>query len=274
MAIYIRTYSDFSYELIFTEGKFKKKRLHLLVNPGSEVKLPSTDRDGQVEINPESITHILTMQTSIIDDDMLHSTIRLAEITNKPIITNKKTSLTLRKFGLSVKQLRLIGFEEEVVEGLSLDPVYQEEIAYHVEPSAILKPLDRIGNFGKKLTKSLTGNLLKGIIKEEKRDIKIDASNPLAVVVGVNRNQTILLPLDDRAVKNLKKIVEAIKPWLAVFPYVDISNTINISGSKKVIIMNKDYQSEEIIIVPQSSNPGIDHQTILAGLNAWFEIPY
>ena len=74
MAIYIRAYPDFSYEIIFTGGIVKKKRFHILINPNQHVKLPVKD-DDEVRLNTDSLTHIASMEPSLSDPDMIQQTI-------------------------------------------------------------------------------------------------------------------------------------------------------------------------------------------------------
>ncbi len=281
MVIYIRGYLNYCFELIITEGKkfkSKKKRIHILINPNNEVNiLPGK---SETEVNTQSITHILSMQTSIINSEMIKRTVTLAENTNKPVITNKKSSLQFRELGISVKQLRILGYDEEVIDGLSVDPVYMEEIDKKIiEKSQSEKKntntlsLKNISKFGKKLTKNLNPlNLGKNIIKIEPEK-KIDPTNPMAIVVYSNNNKKIMIPLDDRGIKHIQQIINSIKPWVVIMPEMNISDTYNINNTEKLIFMNKEYKAEEMMLVPRSSNPTIKHQTLLCGFNTWYKIP-
>ena len=104
MSLYIRAYEDYSYEIIYTQGKVRKKRIHLLINPGSQITLQGTSKSSETEVNIQSLTHILAMETSVIKPDLINRTVKIAEMTNKPIITNKESSDKFREKGLSIAQ--------------------------------------------------------------------------------------------------------------------------------------------------------------------------
>lgn len=281
MVTYFRSFIDLSFELIFTGGRFKKKRIHLYVNPSKIPRVVSNSKSEGPEINPQSITHILAMQTSIPNQEMIQRTKVIAENINKPIITNKKTSLIFRDSGISVKQLRILGFEEEVIDGLLIDPVYMEElnsesIKSDENASSSINPLSikSIASFGKKLGKTLNPlKFSKPVLQPKEKENIIDPTNPLAVVIYSSKNKKILLPLDKRGIKHIKQIINSIQPWLTVLPSKNISETFTIENTTKLLFLDDQYDAEELVIIPRSSNPNLTHQTLQGGYNNWFEIP-
>ncbi|MCY3410629.1 MAG: hypothetical protein INQ03_03225 [Candidatus Heimdallarchaeota archaeon] len=286
MAIYIRCYRNNCMELIFTEGRKNKKRIHILINPSEDIRLPTTASEDEAELNPQSITHILAMQTSIIHPEMLTRTTRIAEQTNLPIITNKKSAVFFKEAGLSVKQLRILGFTEEVIDGLSIDPVYKEELPEETldlekteeeeeEIKEKEKPLKKFSKIGKKLGQQLNPiHLAKNLPKKEEKqeEVVIDATNPLAIIIGLSQKKSILFPLDKRGLKYLDKTIAAVKPYLVVIPEVNPSRSFSLSEIEKVVFIDPNYTAEEKMVIPTSHNQSMLHTTILGGYHKWYEV--
>jgi hypothetical protein len=279
MSLYIRAHDDFSYEIIYVhKGMFSKSRLHILINPGKHIKLPGQhlDHDHDVEINIKSLTHIVSMDTSVQNPKMIDRTIRLAERTNKPIITNEETAVHFREHGLSVKQLRIIGFETEVVDGLQIDPVYLEELSDQItEPEP---PENIIIDMGKKIINTFNPlnwkpiKSIKNTIVEENREI-IDTAKPLGFQLFFGSKIGVLLPLDRRGVNNLNRIIPQMNPRIVVIPNKEIGYTKQLrAGTARVIILNGEIEGDELIVVPQTYNPKIPHDTYYGSLAEWIEI--
>ncbi len=279
MAVYIRAYRDLSFELILTDGKLKKKRLHILINPGKFSKLPD-GKDHSVEINPKSLTHILAMQTSVEASQLIKKTVQIAEITNKPIITNQSSANELRSEGIPVRQLRIVGYEEEIIEDLRVDPVYKEEI-----PNDKLIDKSNIDNVemenrDKSSVFKISNKLFKLISKSQKKQEKatyshnkIDPTKPIAVVISLRKKWKILIPLDNRGISYINEIIKNIKPWLVIIPHRDVSFTYSIAESvEKVLIIQDSYHADEALFAPKAYNIGLYHDTYIGGINSWLQI--
>ncbi len=276
MTLYVRAYDDFSYELIFLEGRVRKKRLHLLVNPSKHVHLPGTSKEG-IELNIESLTHIITMQTSVVNNELIHRTTFLAERTNKPIITNSETAELFKEQGLSVRQLRVIGFQQEVVDGIQIDPIYLKELSQEVKEHAPKRPLDPVVDllklvnpFSWKPVKRVTKTLFPKLVKPD--EVLIDPGKPLAFHIELGTSHSILLPLDKRGMDHINQIIPNMEIKTVVIPNQDISFTKTITqGARQVIILNSDV-GEEPLFVPKSQNAYIKHDSIYGSLEEWVEI--
>jgi len=256
-------------------GRRKKTRLHLLVNPSSRVHLPGIKADG-IELNIESLTHIITMETSVVNDALLDRTTHLAERTNKPIITNEETAIRFKERGLSVRQLRIIGHQQEVVDDIHIDPVYMQELSDEVRELPKKKRLDPVTDLLKivnplqwKPIKLLTKGLFPKSVKE---DNIIDPSKPLAFHIEFSNSGSILLPLDKRGIKYINRIIPNLKPKTLILPNQDLAYTKLVNpGVKQVIILNG-VGDEEPIIIPRSHNAYIPHDSVYGSLEVWIEI--
>lgn len=286
MGLYIRAYEDYSYEIIYTEGKLRKKRIHLLVNPGINTKLQGTKKGNETEVNIHSLTHIVTMETSIVKPQLLKRTIKIAEMTNKPIITNKESSDKLRENGISIKQLRILGFQEEVIDGLFIDPIYVEELGVELLKSEIddRKGLSSIGSKLIEFTKSVPRRLnpfrwkpvrkiTQTVIGSEGDDIIVDPSKPLAIYLKFSKSDDLIMPLDVRAMDHLDELIPQITPKLIALPNVDVSDTMQIKHrARALIVFNKENKQNKAMIIPKAYNPDTKHDTIYAPFEEWVDI--
>ncbi|MFV2015853.1 MAG: hypothetical protein ACC656_10515 [Candidatus Heimdallarchaeota archaeon] len=286
MPMYIRAYEDYSYEIIYTEGKLRKKRIHLLVNPGAKTRIRGPTTGNETEVNIQSLTHIVAMETSIVKPQLMKRTIKIAEMTNKPIITNKESSDKFRENGISVKQLRILGFQEEVIDGLFLDPIYMEELGdtslAPVEEQS--KGLASIGPKLIKFTKSVPRRLnpfkwkpvkkiTRTITKTENDEIIVDPSKPLAIYLRFSKSDDIIMPLDVRAMDHLDELLPQITPKLITLPNVDVSDTLQIKhNARALIVFNKQNKQEKAMIIPKAYNPETKHDTIYAAFEEWVDI--
>jgi len=275
MTLYIRGYEDYSYEVIFLDGVFKKNRVHILINPGNYIKLPGQGGESDVEINIESLTHILTMETSITNPDIIKRTTYIAERTNKPIITNQETGDKFRTEGLSVKQLRIIGFEEEVVEGIHVDPVYLGElpVAVEEENSHSFLYIGEMMKMINPLNWKPVQKISDMILPHPKSSQDIDTSKPLAFHIELGSKLNLLLPLDERGVDNINKILPQMHVHTLVVPNKELSYTSEINEPvSNVLLLNRSFSDDQVLIIPKSHNPGIDHDTHYGALEEWIEI--
>ncbi|MHA2252159.1 MAG: hypothetical protein ACXAD7_17475 [Candidatus Kariarchaeaceae archaeon] len=278
MPLYIRSYKEFTYEIIYTEGRVKKKRIHVLINPGKSIKLRGQAQKHETELNPDSLTHIIAMETSVMNPKMINWTMRIAELTNKPIITNQETSEKFKEKGLSIRQLRLLGYEEEIIDGLHIDPIYKEELQEVIPKDQNKSVMSKITGFGKTVTDTI--NPLKWKPLEKFKDtviptqpkIEIDPSKPLAIYVLFGRNESILIPLDRRAIENINILIPNYLPKLVILPETTISDTLNIeSGARYLLIVNETHQGDQTIYIPKAFNK-VEHDTIYAAFEEWIEI--
>jgi hypothetical protein len=271
MAIYIRAYPEFCYEIIFTGGKVKKKRFHILINPNRHVKLP-VKNDEEIRINTESLTHIASMEPSLSDPDMIQRTIKIAEITNRPIITNKDSKEKFREYGISITQLRTLGYEEQIVDGLNVDPVYKEEISDdYIEEYQKEKP--SIINVGKQVI-DLFNPLKWQKEKTSKRNIQVDPTKPLALVISMKKNNTILIPLDRRGIDHINMLVGSLKPWLTVILSNNIGKTFDIEeGTKNILFIQDNYEGNQTLQASKGYNLSVPHNTFICGIKQWAEVP-
>lgn len=280
MPIYIRTYSDFSYELIHTEGRVKKKRIHILVNPGNLIKLKGQAQKMETEVNSESLTHIVAMETSVNDPKMVNRSVKLAELTNKPIITNDETAKLFKNKGLSVKQLRILGFAEEVIDGLQIDPVYIEELAESVmNNDTKLSFYSKVTDLGKIMTRSINPlkwksmDKIKGTISEDLVKREVDPSKPLAIFIKLTKFDTVLIPLDERAMKNINRLISNLQPKITILPNSTVSDTLNLEqGSNTVLVLNENHHNEQVINIPKTHNTHLPHDIIYGGFEEWIQI--
>jgi hypothetical protein len=286
VTLYIRAYEDYSYELIYTEGSIRKKRIHLLVNPGNHVKLQGTAKDRETEVNVQSLTHIVAMETSIVKSQLLKRTVKIAELTNKPIITNKESSTKFREKGISVKQLRILGFQEEVIDGLTVDPIYMEELgdmAQEPEEKASFS-FSSIGSKMIEFTKSVPRKLnpfkwkpvkkiTHSITGTENAEFVVDPSNPLAMYVKFSKSDDIIIPLDLRAMDHIDELLPHLTPKLILLPNVDVSDTLEINHkARALLVFNKENKQEKAIVIPKTYNPEAKHDTLYAGFEEWVDI--
>lgn len=281
MPIYIRTYRDFSYELIHSEGRVKKKRLHILVNPGNLIKLKGQAQKLETEVNSESLTHIVAMETSVHDPKMANRTVKLAELTNKPIITNDETAKLFKNKGLSVKQLRILGFAEEIIDGLQIDPVYIEELeeSSELKNDTKLSFYSKVADLGKMMTSSINPlkwksmDKIKGTISEDLVKREVDPSKPLAIFIKFNKFDTVLIPLDERAMKNINRLISNMQPKITILPNSTVSDTLNLDkGSNTILVLNETHLNEQVINIPKTHNPHLPHDTIYGGFEEWIQI--
>lgn len=279
MGLYIRAYADYSYEIIFTKGIFRKKRLHILINPGKEIKL-SGNSDNDVHVNTRSLTHIVAMETSTKDKQMLEHTINIAELTNKPIITNEHSSKIFREYGLSVKQLRIIGFQDEVVDGLNVDPLYIPKVEKpdnnKDESKSSSSNLSAIGDFVSNNLNPLKWKPVKKItskILNQPPTIEVDPTKPMAFNLHLGKSSKLLLPLDSESIKSINELIPVIQPNVVIIPNKDVSFSKEIEeGAQKVIILNDEFDDDSVLVMPKTHNLGIFHDTLYGGLEEWIEI--
>ncbi len=286
MPMYIRAYEDYSYEVIYTEGKLRKKRIHLLVNPGTNTKIQGTTKGSETEVNIQSLTHIVAMETSIVKPQLLKRTIKIAEMTNKPIITNKESSDNFRENGISIKQLRILGFQEEVIDGLFIDPIYKEELGEkQLEPvTEDSKGLASIGYKFFEFTKSVPRRLnpfrwkpvkkiTQTVIGKDSGEIIVDPSKPLAIYLRFSKSDDVIMPLDVRAMDHLDELMPQITPKLIALPNVDVSDTMQINhNARALIVFNRENKQEKALIIPKAYNPDTNHDTIYAPFEEWVDI--
>lgn len=271
MAIYIRVYPEFSYEIIFTGGKLKKKRFHILINPNKHVKLPLKD-DDEIRLNTKSLTHIASMEPSLSNKDMFQRTIKIAEITNRPIITNKDSKEKFREHGISVTQLRTLGYEEQIVDGLNVDPVYKEEISDDYKEE-YQKDKPNLLTVGKQVI-DLFNPLKWQKDKTSKKNIKVDPTKPLALVISMKKSNTILIPLDRRGIDHINMLVKSLKPWLTVIMSNNLGDTFDIEeGTKNILIIQDEYKANQTLQASKGYNLSIPHHTFVCGIKQWAEIP-
>lgn len=286
MSLYIRAYEDYSYEIIFTQGKVRKKRIHLLINPGNQIKLQGTTKNSDTEVNIQSLTHILAMETSVIKPDLIKRTVKIAEMTNKPIITNKESSEKFREKGLSIKQLRLLGFQEEVIDGLYVDPIYKEEIGVTdlnkttISPQRFYTVSEKLIDFTKSVPRRLNPLNWKPVKKvkqtitgSEVHEMIVDAKNPLALYIRFSKSIDVLIPLDTRAIEFIDDLVPETTPRLILLPNLDVSDTLKINHkTKALLIFNKEHKQEKPLIIPKTYNPDAKHDTIYVPFEEWIDI--
>ncbi|MHA2089909.1 MAG: hypothetical protein ACW98K_03545 [Candidatus Kariarchaeaceae archaeon] len=278
MTLYIRVYQDYTYEIIFTEGRVKKKRIHLLINPKSNVILKGQSSSDQTEINIESLTHFVTLNTSTGNLTAIEKTVSLAELTNKPIITNSNTSSTFKDRGISIKQLRIMSGEEEVLDDLRINPVYLDEMTeiQVQKPSGLTSKIPYLGDLIPNSLNPLKWkpiNAIKQVILVREKQ-GIDLSKPLGLFFLFGKYDSVLLPLEKMATEDINKLVGFYLPKITVFPYREISDTVAIAmGSKTVLIVNEKHSSEQVMHIPKTYNPSVKHDTIYGALEEWILLP-
>jgi hypothetical protein len=255
--LYIRTYFDYCYEIIYTEGRVKKKRIHLLINPGKNAKLKGHAKKEETEINVESLTHVVAMETSVQDPKIIDRTTKFAEITNKPIITNDETAILFKENGLSIKQLRILGYDEEVIDGLRIDPVYSEELPEVVKNSKRPSITSKITDIGKIVTDVINPLKWKPVEKikttVKNGNPEIDPSKPLAIYITFGKVETVLVPLDTRAISNINKLIATMNPKIVVLPNLTISDTLSIGeGAKLALVLHETHKLEQVDITQKS----------------------
>ncbi len=272
--------------MIFTEGKVRKKRIHLLINPGSLINLQGTTKKSETEVNIQSLTHILSMETSVVKPDLIKRTVKIAELTNKPIITNKESSEKYREKGLSIKQLRLLGFQDEIIDGLYVDPIYKEEIGLrdHITPEPTASGINTISEKIVDFTKSVPHRInplnwkpvkkMKQTLTGSQDDVmKIDAKNPLGAYIKFSKGIDVLVPLDTRAIEFINDLVPETTPRLILLPNLDVSDTLTITHrTRALMIFNKEHKQEKALIIPKTYNPDANHDTIYAPFEEWIDI--
>ena len=287
MGLYIRAYPDYCYEIIYTDGTLKKKRIHILINPGNEAKLQGQKSKSDTEINVTSLTHIIAMETSIMDSDVIDRTKKIAQVTNKPIITNQVSAEKFKEKGLSVKQLRVLGFEEEVIDGLTVDPIYLEEIdgtlesqeiqEEEKEPFTVKKIPKMVYEAGKQVPKLLNPINWKPV-RAVKETItgdagKINPKNPLALHITFNSKSDVVVPLDKRAQDNMNQIIPDMKPHVVILPHNDVSHTTDITSKvRTLLIVNQLHKGEKALVIPKTYNTSTDHDTIYASFSEWIDV--
>ncbi|MDH5645953.1 MAG: hypothetical protein OEZ01_08090, partial [Candidatus Heimdallarchaeota archaeon] len=278
MVVYIRVYDDFSYEIV----QSNKRKLHIYINPGKKGKLSGIARENDIEINTDNLTHILSLETSIKNEEMIKRTLKLAELSNKPIITNQESAGFFRENGLSVKQLRIISHNEEIISGLSIVPVYQniineteKELKEKQEnKNNILEGVNKTIKYMFTPGKWKTTKFIKKNILPKEPTISIDTSKPLAIVLNFGKGIKLLCPLDERGLEYINDIINETKPWLVIIPNHDVSFTKSIiAKTKLILITNNKSVDDEVLIIPKSYNSTIEHDTLYGGLYQWLEIP-
>ena len=275
MTLYIRGYSDYCYEFIYLDGIIRKNRIHVLINPGAYLKLPGQVGQTQAELNIESLTHILAMQPSIENHELIDRTVTLAEKTNKPIITNQETAALFRSEGLSVKQLRILGFQEEVVEGLQVDPVYMEELTDTVTAPKEKKsnPLESIIGLVNPLNWKPVKMIKETILRQPSSERTVDTSKPLAFHITLGNKTSLLFPLDKRGILNIDRIIAQLEVDSVILPNKDVSYTKEIKSKlHNVVILTKNVMEDDILHLPKSHNPTIYHDTYYGALEQWIEL--
>lgn len=287
MTLYVRAYEDFSYEIIFVDGIIRKNRVHLLINPSKHVKLPGQGEEEDPVLNIESLTHIISMETSVKNPQLIDRTVYIAERTNKPIITNQSTADIFKGRGLSVKQLRILGFQEEIVEGVQIDPVYLEEIIEEPEPDGKKGADDERGNifgsgildFGKSIVNKMNPlkwkpvKSISNIVKTSEETLDVDPTKPVAYSIQLRGGPNILFPTDRRGIININRVIHEVSPDVLLIVNQDVSFTKNIGkGLHKVIILNNQITDDQLLVLPKSHNIDVKHDTFYGALRQWVEI--
>jgi hypothetical protein len=291
MSLYIRGFRDYSIEILITNGKFKKNRTHLLINPNNEIHLDIDNNESkQGLINPEGISHFVLLSSSIIVPESFDKTLKLAELLNKPIITLEKFVSSLKQNAISIKQLRIIESDTEVIPHTIIRPIYfnnkdynpEDEYVATDEKSVSLEKLiagpKKVANRTYKTINRyykfpIYNKLIKPIIKKNNHVKEIrDLSNPIGVCIKFHKVK-ILLPLDRHGSNYLGKMVEIHQPEIVIMPNSSLSMLQSLSKSvKSVVLFDPNHKYDNQMIIPKVYNEHLGYDTYLATYEEWIDI--
>ncbi len=279
MGTYIRAYPDFSFEVVITSGKFKKRRAHVLINPNSQVEL-DVFANKDAAVNPEGVTHLVYLRKIKGDEECFLRTLRLAELLNKPVIVDEDSGTVLRSEGMSVKQLRYIT-DEDVIPGLKIIPIEFEWKDYepdrehvNLNPQPDKSPIQK----GLENVVSSVSNVLnffnpaKLLSKEEVEDTPImEVDRAMAMLLVFNKTR-LLLPLDDFGCRYVDKISEMHSPTVIAFSESTVSEVIQLEmRAKNIMVFDKNHPKDKELFIPKSVND-TDFDIKLASTEEWVEL--
>lgn len=276
---YLRAYHEYAYEILFSEIKGRNK-IHILINPNHEIKLPSTNAKEPI-LNPKNVTHIFCIEASIYDEGLVNRTAKLAQNINKPIITNNETSKKFKKLGLATRQMRILGFEEEVVEGLKIDLIFSNEIPKNIKTKFQKNNYNLFNTIRliEKAINPLNWQPIRKIIGKGSKNVAsqtkyLDINNPLAILVNISKKEKVLIPLDRRAIDDIENLAEKISPWMIILPDVNIDMSYNLKSKdlKKVLILTENMETDKLVLAPSTHNLGVFHDTLIGGIGSWLTI--
>lgn len=295
MALYLRGYKEFSFELIFTDGRLKKRRIHLLINPNKYIRILRKDKSKGPEVNPASLTHIVCLLSSQSNNRLIEKTLNIAELTNKPIITDNFTSEILKKGGIPSRQLRILGFDDQIITGLKISPLVldssdlkasgkdsnhqnppKQVVENHDEPKfrekfGISPVLSLVKSNLGKLTKFPLSKIKDTVLPGSNRTV--DWSKPFGLELYFGKRIKMLIPLNKQALELLPTVLPSIQSFYLILPDMDLDESVGIKAkTNTLIILNKNYSNEEPTIIPMNYNPNSDHNTIYTGFENWVQL--
>ena len=290
MTVYVRVYPGYAIELILSRGRFKKKRIHLLINPNSHVKLGIMRNDEQVSLDSENLTHILYLERTYNTKETFKHTVRLAQILNKPIITNENSAEKLRQEGIPARQIRYFTNKEDVITNFSVEQVdyslkdYKPE-AERVLPSKNLKDMKsnaKSENFLRKFLSLLSPPAFSVYNKISLKivtpfstyfeDEKVMNGNSLAIFLHWKKH-TFLIPLDKFGMENIEKMSELYCPDTIIFSEIEISKISALElNAEQIVIADEKYAKEKTLQIPKKYNPGFNYNIILGSLMEWIDL--
>lgn len=301
MPHYVRVYPNYSFEFIVISGKWKKKRYHFLINPDQQISLDVTQKSDEVaSVNPKSLTHIITVENSTNGNQILKKTFDLAELLNKPVIATPIVAEQLRNMGLSVTQIRTIESDNSGIDDLQIKLVYftLQEFAPELEhvdseddslgKKIVSTPVNLVSKLVtlsfKPLQKTLKplikpfnpakikmGKYQNPFKKNHKMTESINREHPMILALIIDK-QSFVFPLDAHGSEYLAKSIEVLDVDWIILPdaHVQKTNKYKTEGGR-MLLVDTQFKGEPIMI-PQSRNSFIDHDTVLVPYYEWIDL--
>ncbi|RMG42501.1 MAG: hypothetical protein D6732_01115 [Methanobacteriota archaeon] len=300
MTIYIKYWANGTIELIYIKTGWRKKRYHFLINPQDVAQIISP----QGEINYESVTHIIALETPFASEDFYEKVVEISEWLNKPIITSQESFPELRKRGVPVSQLRSIETLEEIFQEIDLVPVRYTKARFdpkneRVKPTEqansqvfvdeilpetvvgfvglALRPFQLLTKFFFSAFKRQINPLtILPLTKTKRRERKTNnhqiPERHIFLDCLINRIR-VLIPLDSVGKENLPKAILQINPDIVISWDLNLSELFSFpEGPHKLILLDSSYFKEEPTFIPRTFNKHLPFDVILSGKNQWVEL--
>lgn len=275
MGNYIRAYKDFSFEIVLTSGKFKKRRVHILINPNAQVEI-DVFTSKEAAINPDGITHLLYLERINADEMTFRKTLKMAEQLNKPIIVNESSGKKLRSEGISVKQLRYLT-DDEIVRGLKIIPITFEWMDYEPSGESLkLDPQPDVPLLQKGFENFLNGigsflDFLNPLKKDKKEDPIEEAGKPMALLLEYAKSK-VFIPLDALACKYVSEISNLHSPTIVILSDFTLAEASLLNlNVRSMLVIDSTHPKDKELYIPQAQND-TSFDIKLASTEEWIEI--
>ncbi len=299
MTIYLKYWNDGTIEIIYIKSGWRKKRFHFLINPQDVAQVLSLEG----EINHESVTHIVALETPFSDEIWFNKVAEISEWLNKPIITYQEHFPVFRSIGVPIGQLRAIETLDGIFQEIDFKPIRYTKMRFdpkneRVEPTIetkkpmiedivpdsiygfvgiALRPFQFLAKlifstFNRKINPLEILPLTKNR-KKQKSNLEGDIPEKSILLECTFKETKILLPLDDIGRNRLLDVIQDFNPEILVSWDLNLAELFSFpEGPKKMLLLDSKYFKEEPTFIPRAFNPQLPFDVILSGKNQWVEL--